>query len=61
MMQDFTFLFQYLHVTLICNVPVALQAKLAQETVERLQSPNPDEKRNALSTLSNISEVCHQT
>lgn len=31
-------------------------AKLAQETVERLQSPNPDEKRNALSTLSNISE-----
>lgn len=31
-------------------------AKLAQETFERLQAPNPDEKRNALSTLSIIAE-----
>ena len=35
-----------------------LQAKLAQETYERLQSSNPDEKKNALSTLSGIAEVC---
>jgi len=31
-------------------------AKLAQEIFERLQAPNLDEKKNALSTLSNISE-----
>ncbi|KAL9976284.1 hypothetical protein ACROYT_G013567 [Oculina patagonica] len=31
-------------------------AKLAQEIFERLQSSNPEEKRNALSTLSSISE-----
>lgn len=31
-------------------------AKLAQETYERLQSSNPDEKKNALSTLSGIAE-----
>lgn len=31
-------------------------AKLAQEIFERLQSSNPDEKRNSLSALSTISE-----
>ncbi|KAJ7365084.1 hypothetical protein OS493_007730 [Desmophyllum pertusum] len=31
-------------------------AKLAQETFERLQSSNPDEKRNSLITLSSIAE-----
>lgn len=38
-------------------VLVILQAKLAQEIFERLQSSNPDEKRNSLSALSTISEV----
>ena len=37
-----------------------LQAKLAQETFERLQSSNPDEKRNSLITLSSIAEVSLQ-
>ena len=36
---------------------VIVQAKLAQEIFERLQSSNPEEKKNALSTLSSISEV----
>ena len=36
---------------------VIFQAKLAQEIFERLQSSNPEEKKNSLSALSTISEV----
>ena len=43
---------------LIRNFLFNLQAKLAQDIIEKLESSNPDEKKNGLTTLSTIAEVC---